>query len=244
MTESQWATSNHPWEMLGFLRSRTGKASLRARWGGERLERKLRLFLAACCRRVWPLMGDERSLRAVEVAEQYVEGAVHAVDLRAAAASAATAYAEVRATSDARAYCAACAAAEVARADFRGGFYLCTYGAEAAAMAPAAPRDSAGPRAGYDQAILGAEGAAQAGLLRCIFGNPFRLVTFSPGWRTADVSELATAIYGDRTFEGMPILADALMDAGCDSAEIIAHCRGAGPHVRGCCVVDLILGKQ
>jgi hypothetical protein len=40
-----------------------------------------------------------------------------------------------------------------------------------------------------------------------------------------------------------PALADALQDAGCDSTEVLDHCLGAGPHVRGCWVVDLVLGK-
>jgi hypothetical protein len=55
---------------------------------------------------------------------------------------------------------------------------------------------------------------------------------------------LAQAIYDDRAFDRLPILADALEEAGCDTADILAHCRGPGPHVRGCWVVDLILGKQ
>ncbi|MCE9530621.1 MAG: hypothetical protein K8T89_05755 [Planctomycetes bacterium] len=80
--------------------------------------------------------------------------------------------------------------------------------------------------------------------MREIFGNPFRPVTIDPRWQTSNVIDLATAIYTDRAFDRMPILADALMDAGCDNDEIIHHCRGDGPHVRGCWVVDLILGKE
>jgi hypothetical protein len=80
--------------------------------------------------------------------------------------------------------------------------------------------------------------------IRDIFGNPFRPVTFDPRWRTSDVVGLARAIYDDKAFERMPILADALMDAGCEDEQIIAHCRGDGPHVRGCWVVDLVLGKE
>jgi hypothetical protein len=77
-----------------------------------------------------------------------------------------------------------------------------------------------------------------------IFGNPFRPLTFDPRWRTSDVVGLARAIYDEKAFERMPILADALMDAGCEDEPIIGHCRGDGPHVRGCWVVDLILGKE
>jgi hypothetical protein len=80
-------------------------------------------------------------------------------------------------------------------------------------------------------------------VLRDVVGNPFRPATFDPFWRTSTVRGLAEGIYADRAFDRMPILADALEDAGCDSADILTHCRGDGPHVRGCWVVDLILGK-
>jgi hypothetical protein len=81
-------------------------------------------------------------------------------------------------------------------------------------------------------------------LFRDIFGNPFRPFALDPRWLTSDVLDLARAIYEGRAFERMPILADALMDAGCDSDDILNHCRGDGPHVRGCWVVDLLLGKE
>ena len=64
------------------------------------------------------------------------------------------------------------------------------------------------------------------------------------GVRTETVFALATGIYTERAFDRMPILADALEDAGCDNADILEHCRGDGPHVRGCWVVDLILEKE
>jgi hypothetical protein len=79
--------------------------------------------------------------------------------------------------------------------------------------------------------------------LRDIFGNPFRPVALDPAWRTPAVTALAHGIYTDRRFDAMPILADALEEAGCTSEDILAHCRGDGPHVRGCWAVDLILGK-
>jgi len=79
---------------------------------------------------------------------------------------------------------------------------------------------------------------------RDIFSNPFRPVTFDPRWRTSDAVGLARAIYDDRTFDRLPILADALIDAGCDDEQVLAHCRSEGPHVRGCWVVDLVLGRE
>jgi hypothetical protein len=81
-------------------------------------------------------------------------------------------------------------------------------------------------------------------LLRDIFGNPFRPVAFDPAWRTEAAAGLARGIYEERAFERLPILADALQDAGCEHADILAHCREPGTHVRGCWVVDLVLGKE
>jgi hypothetical protein len=88
------------------------------------------------------------------------------------------------------------------------------------------------------------EYAAQADLLREIFGNPFRPVAFSPDWRTDTVMALAAQMYESREFSAMPILADALEDTGCSNKTILEHCRGPGPHVRGCWVVDLVLGQE
>ncbi|WP_238602698.1 hypothetical protein [Fimbriiglobus ruber] len=82
-----------------------------------------------------------------------------------------------------------------------------------------------------------------AEVFRCIFGNPFRPITFNPSYLTPTVLSLAKGIYEDRAFDRMPVLADALQDAGCDNEDILTHCRGPGPHVRGCWVVDLCLGK-
>jgi hypothetical protein len=86
--------------------------------------------------------------------------------------------------------------------------------------------------------------ALQADLVRCVFGNPFRPVAFAPGWRTPTVLALAGAIYEEKAFERLPILGDALIDAGCDDAELLGHCRGPGPHARGCWPVDLLLNKE
>lgn len=82
----------------------------------------------------------------------------------------------------------------------------------------------------------------QCDLIREVFGNPFRPVDVSP-WLTSDVVALARGIYDERAFDRMPILADALQDAGCDNVNVLDHCRGPGEHVRGCWVIDLLLGK-
>jgi hypothetical protein len=82
-------------------------------------------------------------------------------------------------------------------------------------------------------------------LIHEIFGNPFRRVRFSPAWRTDTAVTLAKQMYATREFSAMPILADALQDAGCDNEDVLNHCRdGNATHVRGCWVVDLVLGKK
>lgn len=87
------------------------------------------------------------------------------------------------------------------------------------------------------------ERVAQCNLIRCIFGNPFRPVALEPDWLMSNVVALAGGIYDEKAFDRMPILADALEDAGCGHAEVLDHCRGPGPHARGCHVLDAILGK-
>jgi hypothetical protein len=81
-------------------------------------------------------------------------------------------------------------------------------------------------------------------ILRDIFGNPFRPVTFASEWGTDTVVALARQMYESRDFSAMPILADALQDAGCEDENVLNHCREPGAHVRGCWIVDLVLGKE
>ena len=93
-------------------------------------------------------------------------------------------------------------------------------------------------------AYPGEEHYKQLEFLRCIFGNPFRPVAFDPVWRTSTAVAIAQAAYDSRAFGNLPVLADALQDAGCENADVLDHLRGPGPHVRGCWVVDLVLGKS
>jgi hypothetical protein len=88
-----------------------------------------------------------------------------------------------------------------------------------------------------------AEAVHGAALVRDVYGNPFCPVALDSSWLASSVVALAEGIYQERAFDRMPILADALQDAGCDNADILNHCRGEGPHIRGCWVVDLLLGK-
>lgn len=107
------------------------------------------------------------------------------------------------------------------------------------------PEEVFGSRKGYfsDEWLLKMKHTAVCAI-RDIFGNPFRPVIFNPTWRTHTVSTLAYAIYDEKEFGRLPILADALQDAGCDNERILSHCRREGFHVRGCWVVDLALNKS
>jgi hypothetical protein len=84
----------------------------------------------------------------------------------------------------------------------------------------------------------------QVNLLRDIFGNHFRPITLSPSWLTSTVHALASGVYEEHAFDRMPILADALQDAGCDNDDVLTHCRQPGEHARGCWVVDLLTGRS
>jgi hypothetical protein len=178
--------------------------------------RKLQLFCCACCRRIWSLLTDERSRKGVIVREQYEDGQATEEELSAAGKEASLV--------------ASSWAASAARDTASGNHYRVAWFATNAA---ASSTD-------LELSLAGEFGIL---LLHDIFGNPFHL-SFHPAWRTAKVTALAQDIYDDRAFYGLPILADALEDAGCDNSDILNHCRQPGEHVRGCWVVDLILGKE
>lgn len=195
---------------------------LTVHWG-KASDRKFRLFAVACCRRIWHLLMDERSRNAVEVAERYADSLVNDVDRLSA----------LRAAYN--------ATWELERDDWSDfpAIAVCHtidpgMGVDAAAVA-------------HYAAVTKDEPSVQAALVRDIFGNPFRPLTIAPlilVWSDATIPKLAQLIYDERRFEDMLILADALMDAGCHDEEILTHCQGAGPHVRGCWVLDLLLGKS
>jgi hypothetical protein len=202
---------------------------------GKASDRKLRLFAAACCRRIWPIMPDEAARNAVEVAERLAEGlATNAVRRAAALAAAAIEGGRGGPASFAvasRAFLAADRAsanaahlfAALSRLHLRGGVNDTNY------------------QALFTQE-LDKERVPQAAILRCIFGNPFRPI--HPSLLGETVAKLARTIYDDRAFNRLPILADALEEAGCTNPDILQHCRTQGEHVRGCWVVDLVLGKE
>jgi hypothetical protein len=224
VTEQEWLDCTDPTEMM-YVSGEQGRLT----------ERRDRHFSCACCRRIWHLLPDEASRTAIRVAEQYLDGLV-SVELLDTASRAA----EIHGGSAAL---AAASAAFPRRELGNNGIDVADYAANAVVYADPhvfseqAERDRAGR----------AERSAQAGLLRDIIGNPFRPAPrVDPtvlAWNAGTVVKLAQTIYDERRFTDLPILADALEEAGCTNADILDHCRGPGPHVRGCWVVDAILAK-
>jgi hypothetical protein len=241
MTEAEWASRSDPERLLEWI---AGRAS----------ERKLILFGCACCYRQWEIIPDGSCKSAVEIAERFADELCEPTDLRKAREAVRSAhphlfwYQDSVTHAEAASYFAAfdlAAAGEFAAEHARqfrdcpGSLLALLKGSEVAGLiATAISRQNAMTEAEYEE-----EGAKQCAILRDIFGNPFRPVAFDPRWRTSDVLGLARAIYEDRAFDRMPVLADALMDAGCADEQVLGHCRSDGPHVRGCWVVDLVLGK-
>jgi hypothetical protein len=247
MTEEEWRNATDPTPLLRWLV--TGKRFT---------ERRSLLFGAACCRRVWDLMTDERCRVAVEVTERYVEGAVAKKDRNRAGEAA-------RLVEDdgSDAVLGACTRAVCAIAEGGGAFWQRAWRA-ARAAADAKGHDAAWPayRAGavyYDfearEVAREAERGSQCGLLRDLFGNPFRpLPTLDASlrmWNDSVVMSLAQAAYDERLLprgtldnRRLAVLADALEEGGLANQGLLAHLRSPGPHVRGCHGLDAVLGRS
>jgi hypothetical protein len=262
MNEDQWLSGTDPTALLESLR-KTGRAS----------DRKLRLFAAASCRRIWPLLVHDVSHRAVEFAESFADGLEPTEELRRVWevteevwVCLADTYRSnpmdpnneydavvLQAGIHLGAIGAAAGAATAAVGGTQGEASLLTcwqYASEAAAWA-SVPID-----AEYDDPkALARERAGQAALLRDLFGPlPFREVCIDPGWLARHentVRRLAAAIYEERVLpqgtldrRRLAVLADALEEAGCTNEDVLSHCRSPSDHVRGCWLLDLILGKE
>ena len=246
MTEAEWLAATDPTRMLSFL---VGKAS----------DRKLRLFAVASATRAWHLLDADVFRSAITSSERAADGEISPDELRATL-QAASEVLERRTDAQSRdergqlgtnlnpavvaarqRLYAAGVATHVAGQDT---FFVASMTPLSTAMALShgyAPNYEV-PGQGVRE-VLDEHGPPDADALRCLFGNPFRLVALDRSWLTSTVVALANGIYADRAFDRLPILADALQDAGCDNADVLTHCRGDGPHVRGCWVVDLLTGR-
>ncbi len=248
MTEEMWQNSARPIDLLGFLRVGRGRALLRNTMDKEGVLRKQRLFLTACCHRIQDLLSDERCRQAMTVVERQADQAALPSEIAHAQLETASVYKALRSRSAASQYTAVCAVMEMTRLAERKSFSHCIYAADLVVSARLSSyrelQQSVSGTANPDEIIRIQEEQSQATCLRDLFGNPFHPKGVEASWRTATVLALAGQMYESRDFGPMPILADALEDTGCDDAEILNHCRGPGPHVRGCWVLDLILGKN
>jgi hypothetical protein len=236
MNEALWLVGSQPTPSLEFLRHAGGAS-----------DRKLRLMACACCRRLWPLLTDERSRAAVEVGERFADGLACRRELASArwqAWSAARNAAEAfwPSSYDRRAarLAAAAAAGVTAKSVARSVVKTLSAAAEAAAEAAGLASARRGVAAVARWAALAAEQQAQAALVREIVGNPFRPLPH----RSFPAHLVGLARSCDAAFPAVgpeyAILADALDELG--EAEAAAHCRQE-LHVKGCHVVDWIMGR-
>jgi hypothetical protein len=273
MTETEWLYSTDPIEMIEFLRGNPISEDT-VTWWNDRWQidevskgndRKFRLFACACCRRIWKHIPEACNRDAVVAVEEFLEKRTSGSALHdALVASSAVEYTDDGKKRSERGYWIV---------KYLGrGFYKMTAAASALLVASQVmfmADEEYGREAGHEfnscyytaagyfmtpfrwplpmPAAVEAERVAQADLLRCIFGNPFRPVALDPvllKWKDVTIVKLAQTIYQEGAFDRMPILADALEDAGWENLDILSHCRGPGLHVRGCCAVDLVLGKE
>jgi hypothetical protein len=228
MTETEWLACTDPRPMIGFL-------------GDRPSTRKLRLFACACCRTQWDRIEDEDVRKAIEAAERYADGLIRDSTVTNWYRRAARARNRVRGVDFIR-HDLYQAVIEAALPDQYRGRVALAYWYVTHAMAHA-NTSSLVPtwNAAREQAAT-----TFPPYLREIIGNPFRETEVDSAWlawNDGTIPRLAQAIYDERAHDRLPILGDALEDAGCTDAEILSHCRGAGPHVRGCWVVDLLLGR-
>ncbi|MDY3558461.1 hypothetical protein R5W23_005578 [Gemmata sp. JC673] len=247
MTEAEWLACDDRVALQSFLQHHPQAPRY------QRLERRLKLFTCGVCRLVWDTFPSAACRHAVVIAEAYADGRVGANALAKAHAVVSSLPVPVG------------AGEEVVETPF-GTMELPTGPAWEAQMAAHYATSEPGGRYPAGETIGTATDAlhgpdcviraatslgtgtetsqAVTAIFRDIFGNPFRPVAFSPEWRTDTAVAIAAQMYISRNFDGMPALSDALQEAGCDSDDIRSHCQGPGPHVRGCWVVDLVLGKE
>jgi hypothetical protein len=214
MNEAEWLTCEQAWKMLRWLRAAI-------------CPRKFRLFVCAYCRSLWDEMTPEGARRAVDTLEGFADGLARLHELEQAR--------------------------KVVELELSELSFLETFGGWGTSLA----RQTTALRYAADSAFRptvypdswanwGPNNAFQCRLIRDVFGNPFRSAAVRPEWTAWNgglILRMAEGIYAERAFNDLPYLGDALQDAGCTDDEMLGHCRANGPHVRGCWLVDLLLGK-
>jgi hypothetical protein len=221
MTESEWRKCKEPSSMMDCL-------------GVERDEgwnRQLLLLRLACCRRIEHLLPNKQCKAVLKALERYIEGRCTAEQLAKAKWIAHESYFGQTRQPRLRARANGLAVSALITC---GDSLFHTMGTAQTAAAEATGR----------AVIEIEEEKGQSDLVRDIFGNPFQPVTMDSSWQTSTVVALAKAIYKEEAFDRMPILADALEDAGCTNTDILNHCRQPGVHVRGCWVLDTVLARR
>jgi hypothetical protein len=198
-------------------------------------QRKLRLWLAACLRWAIELRNDAlagRLLQTVDLMERHADGRVSDVVLAASRASL---------TEDVPILMALRTAQTIplTRRDLDDTLIGLRQAGYPEVRVPGQERLAEGVYA----SIIRTMNDALCAYLRDLFGNPFDPVNFHPHWRTPDVRLMAEVLYREPDAEQMPVLADALLDAGCDDDRILNHCR-EGIHLRGCWLLDAILERH
>jgi hypothetical protein len=222
VNESEWLTSNDPTPMLELEKQRASGSG-----------RKQRLFACACCRQCADLLEDARCLAAVQVGEQFAEGLDDADDIIVAFDVTCEIAEEQRKTQgDASTFAAL--ANVTCEESSEIAYYAYLY------LLDLTQEDNRAVCQVWCKHVV-----------RCIFGNPFRPVVANAAWLTPTVAGIAKAAYEARALPSgeldaarLAVLADALEENGCCNDDILRHLRGSGPHVRGCWVVDLLLGKE
>jgi hypothetical protein len=227
--EATWHTSTRLYELLGYL--------------GERLsDRKRRLFAVACCRRFAHQLDDPRSRHALDVAERYARGQAGEPERLLAEEDAFEAHVQMRESR--RDPCSPVVWSRQAELLTHSTALTLTRGIFYAQDAADYSRWSLSA-AGRGYRTEEDEEAVQCRLLREIVGSPFWRVTVEPAWRQYNdgaAYHLAHWIDEQGDHDSLPILGDALEEAGCTDEVLLAHCREPGGHLRGCWVVDLVLG--
>ena len=258
MSEDDWLASRHGREMLDFVQTAT--TPIRTRWLGWREarrfvvgERKVRLVGVACCERVADLVPLIEIRNLIAVARRQAEDGAGTGERLEAIEQAALRLSEHRIDgervfhdSKASSYLAVVAIGQLFLRGSDPGNEVLDLAARARAIAVAARNPSAVYERRLHQALV-AEQAHQADLVREVIGNPFRPESIDVAWLTANdraVTRIAEGIVQGGTLGDLPILADALEDAGCTSRAILDHCRAPGPHGAGCWVLDFLLGKS